>query len=502
MEQAMIHVLLFPVPAQGHVRAMLKLADLLHASGFCVTFVNTERSHRRFLESSPPPERPRFRFRTIPDGLPDDDTWRRAAPAGLSADALTFLLFLELFESMRTRSREHYRELLVPADGGRDPDHWPPVACVLADSSIPLAFEVAEELKVPVMNVATNSACSIMAHLAIPELIKRGEIPFPEDADMDEPVRGVAGMESFLRRRDLPSSFREAKSLDDRHLQFRMTVNSNLVRGSALILNTEEHIDSLILPHIRHVCPVTYAPGPPHLLLKSMNCGGVDDTETSSANLFEVDRSCMAWLDSQPDKSVVYVSLGSITVISKETFLEFWHGLVGTGRPFLWVIRRGMVEGGMEVGEMIGDEADVDEAARQRGCFVGWAPQEEVLAHAAVGCFLTHCGWNSTLESMVAGVPMVGWPFFTDQHINSRFVSEVWTVGVDMKDLNGRSVVERMVREVMEGERAEEFRKNASEMALMVKRSSEEGGSSYTSFKNLIEHIKSLSSAGEGSINK
>lgn len=138
--------------------------------------------------------------------------------------------------------------------------------------------------------------------------------------------------------------------------------------------------------------------------------------------------------------------------------------------------------------------AEVEEATRERGYMVSWAPQEEVLAHPAVGCFLTHSGWNSTLESITAGVPMICWPFFYDQQINSRFVSEVWRIGVDMKDRCGRSIVESMVREVMEGETAEELRRSAGQMAKLARRCVEEGGSSNMDFLKLIQHIRSLSS--------
>ena len=71
------------------------------------------------------------------------------------------------------------------------------------------------------------------------------------------------------------------------------------------------------------------------------------------------------------------------------------------------------------------------EGTKERGFMVGWAPQEKVLAHPAIGGFMTHSGWNSTLENIVAGVPMICWPLFADQHINSRFVSEVWRLGLE-----------------------------------------------------------------------
>lgn len=316
---------------------------------------------------------------------------------------------------------------------------------------------------------------------------------------MDELIQGVPGMESFLRRRDLPSFFRKAKSIDDPILQYRITINNNLAQGAALILNTAESIDSLVLPHIRSICPLTYTLGPLHILHKDINRirpnyqAGENDGISLSSNLenqLQEDRSCIVWLDSQPKRSVVYVSFGSIAVVSKEELVEFWHGLVNSGQRFLWVIRPDMM-GETKLSEMI--PAEVKEETRERAFLVEWSPQEEVLAHPSVGCFLTHSGWNSTLESIIAGVPMICWPFFSDQQINSRFVSEVWKIGVDMKDFHGRNVVETRVRQVMDGEKAEELKRTAIEMAQMVKKSTEEEGSSYINFKKLVEHIKSLS---------
>ena len=121
-----------------------------------------------------------------------------------------------------------------------------------------------------------------------------------------------------------------------------------------------------------------------------------------------------------------------------------------------------------------------------------WAPQEEVLAHPAVGGFLTHGGWNSTLESIVAGVPMICWPYFSDQQLNSRFVSHVWKMGMDMKDTCDRITVEKMVRDVMEERRAE-FTKSVDAMAKLARSSLSEGGTSYCNFNRLIEDIRLMS---------
>lgn len=163
------HVLLFPFPAQGHIPPMLNLAELLSHAGVYVTILLTEHTHARLSCSSKALQRfsrvPRVRFRTIPDGLPEEDP-------------RPFYQLMQLEETMRMKCRERYRELLVSVDDGQGIGAWPPVTCVVADGFLPLGLEVAEETKIPTMILRTSSACSVWAYYSIPELIRRGEFPF------------------------------------------------------------------------------------------------------------------------------------------------------------------------------------------------------------------------------------------------------------------------------------------------------------------------------------
>ena len=117
-------------------------------------------------------------------------------------------------------------------------------------------------------------------------------------------------------------------------------------------------------------------------------------------------------------------------------------------QSFLWVVRPDFV-----VGSGLDDSSSekVVEGSKKRGYIEKWAPQDEVLNHPAVGGFLTHSGWNSTLESIIAGVPMLCWPYFAEQQVNSRYVSEIWRVGLDMKHTCDRITVKRMINELMDG---------------------------------------------------
>ncbi|KAF0906624.1 hypothetical protein E2562_012207 [Oryza meyeriana var. granulata] len=199
--------------------------------------------------------------------------------------------------------------------------------------------------------------------------------------------------------------------------------NTQSCNARAVILNTSVSLERPALAHIATRMRDVFAIGPLHAM---------SPAPAAATILWREDDGCMAWLDGQADRSVVYVSLRSLTIISLEKFTEFLSGLVAAGYPFLWVLRPDMV-GGSSQG------ADLQEAFTATGDskarVVEWAPQREVLRHRAVGCFLTHAGWNSTVEAAAEGVPMVCWPFFVDQQINSRFVGAVWRTGLDM---NGR----------------------------------------------------------------
>ncbi|KAL6875581.1 hypothetical protein ACP4OV_013094 [Aristida adscensionis] len=473
MDEAAVHVLVFPWPLQGHINTFLPLAGALADSGIHVTFLHTEHNfHRIRCVASP-----RLRFLSIPDGLPRDhartvgDLMALMDSMGTAGAASYRALLLSLLSAAGSRATVDTAGVETEITGG-----FPPVTCVVADGIMTFAIDIAEDLGVPALSFRTASANSFLSYLSVPRLVELGETPLA----VDSPVHGVPGMEGFLRRRDLP---RPPAGVGHQTESETQEVHPSLLKvargiahsgkARALVLNTAVSLEGSALLHIAPHMRDVFAIGPLHAL------PAVAAAPTGS--LWREDDGCVAWLDGHAARSVVYVSLGSLTLISHEEFTEFLFGLIDAGYAFLWVLRPDMV-GAAERAVL---EEAVKDSSKVR--VVDWAPQRDVLRHPAVGCFLTHCGWNSTMEGILEGVPMVCWPFFADQLINSRFVHAVWKTGLDMKDRCDRATVRSMVTEVME---STDMRRSVQELGLQVRRDIAEGGSSATEFKRLLAFIR------------
>lgn len=158
---------------------------------------------------------------------------------------------------------------------------------------------------------------------------------------------------------------------------------------------------------------------------------------------------------------------------------------------FLLALRPDMIDG--EERETGVSPAKLDVGPKERGFIVEWAPQEEVLAHEAVGGFLTHSGWNSTMEGIWIGVPMLCSPQIADQPITSRLVGEVWKIGFDTKDKYDRITVEKMIRTLMEeGDQREEILESVKKFVKLAGLAVSEGGSSYNNLEKLIQNLTNM----------
>ncbi|KAJ0035592.1 hypothetical protein Pint_26245 [Pistacia integerrima] len=202
-------------------------------------------------------------------------------------------------------------------------------------------------------------------------------------------------------------------------------------------------------------------------------------------NLFKPNtETCLKWLDSKQPASVIYVSFGSLAALEKNQMEEIAWGLKNSNIFFLWVVRESECE---KLPENFSEETS------EKGLVVSWCCQLEVLAHESVGCFMTHCGWNSTLEAISVGVPIVAMPQWADQPTNAKFIEDVWGVGMRARG-NGEGIVkgeeiEVCIREVMEGERGKEIKRNSKKWKDLAKEAVDEGGSTDKNIQEFVAKV-------------
>lgn len=208
---------------------------------------------------------------------------------------------------------------------------------------------------------------------------------------------------------------------------------------------------------------------------------------------------CLKWLDTKEKNSVLYVSFGTIARFGVAQIHEIARGLEASGVSFIWTVR---IPADDVKNEILPE--GFEERMEGKGLIIReWAPQVLILDHPAVGGFMTHCGWNSTLEGICAGLPLITWPMFAEQFNNEKFVidllkigvpsgNEAWKFWIEPEDvLVRKDRIKEVVKELMgSGEAADERRKRAREFAEMAKTAVEEGGSSYNNLTVLIEGLK------------
>ena len=297
---------------------------------------------------------------------------------------------------------------------------------------------------------------------------------------LDTAIDWIPGMEG-VRLKDI-ASFIRTTDRNDVMLNFDGGEAQNARGARGLILNTYDALEQDVLDALRREFPRLYTVGP----LPAFTRGADADLDASCGNLWKEDARCLRWLDAQKQPgSVVYVNFGSITVVTPAQLAEFAWGLASCGRPFLWVVRPDLISGEKAVlpEEFVRDTKD-------RGFLASWCPQELVLSHPSVGLFLTHCGWNSTLESVCAGVPMVCWPFFAEQQTNCRYACAKWGIGMEISDDVEREEVARLVREAMGGEKGKAMRVSALVWKDSARAATAEGGSSSQNLGRLIEFLR------------
>ncbi|XP_048139949.1 7-deoxyloganetin glucosyltransferase-like [Rhodamnia argentea] len=492
------HAICFPAPAQSHIGAMLKLAKLLHHKGFYITFVNTEFNHARLLKARAGDPNSavegdllsgnRFRFLTIPDGLPPSNADATQDSVSITKSARHHMV--APFSDLVSNHLRHASDTLK-ATGTAS---FPPISCIVADGFMSFTTcPAAEKFEIPLINLWTIPACALMGLMQFRALMDKGLVPLPDESYLsngylDTPIDWIPGMKN-MRLRDMPGCCRITDP-DDTFFNYILGVADRAQKATATAIHTFEALEPHVLSALSSLVPRLYAVGPLNLLLNQIP--GSDQpsvVKNIGGNLWKEHSECIQWLDSKRPGSVIYVSFGSVACLTHQQLVEFAVGLARSEQCFLWVIRPDLVmdASGIDLpGEFL------EEITRERGLLSGWCPQEKVLNHPAVGGFLTHCGWSSTIESLSAGVPMLCWPRQVDQQTICKYACDEWGVGLEIGSDVKREEVGKLVRELMtEGEKGKKMKKRAMEWKELAAQAVGPHGSSSISLDMLINDILS-----------
>ncbi|KAK1358904.1 Glycosyltransferase [Heracleum sosnowskyi] len=468
-----LQVFFFPVMAHGHMIPILDMARLFASRGVHSTIITTPLNAPAFAKGVQRSNDLGFQMTVkllqFPkvDGLPEDCE---------NADQLTSPAMFPIFFGATKLLKDQLEQLL---------EEYRP-NCLVADLFFPWA---------------TDSA----AKFDIPRLVFHGSSFFAscagEQVRLHRPFKNLKNDSDEFFVPNFPHKIKLCLSQIPPHVrteeetEFAKTLTEareSESRSHGVIVNSFYELEPEYVDHYRNVLNRrAWHIGPLSLCNRSLE---EKAQRGKQAAISEDD--CLKWLDSKSPNSVLYVCFGSISKIPTEQLHEIAMGLEASGQQFIWVVRKGTNDKETEDWMPEGFE----ERMIGKGLIIrGWAPQVMILDHGAVGGFVTHCGWNSTLEGIAAGVPMVTWPSFAEQFYNEKLITDVLRIGVSVgakewvAGTGGgnikRDAVETAVRSIIVGEEAKERRNRCKGLKEMAKKAVEEGGSSYSDLNALIQEL-------------
>jgi len=458
MEKQMKTVVLYPSLGVGHLNPMVELGKVFLRSRLSVIIavVDSPDAMGRLATANPD-----ITFRHLP-----------VPPTGKDKYSHPIMRTIDVLRVANPALRSFLRTL-------------PAIDAVVVDMFCTDALDVAAELDIPAYFFFTSPLGHLAVNVHLPY-----NFPAVSLKDMPETMLHFPGVPP-IRAMDMVTTVQDRES-DITRARLRQCARMPEVRG--FLVNSFDWLEARALKALRSgLCtpgrstPPVYCIGP---LVPPGNTGGSRERH-----------ACLEWLDTQPNRSVVLLSFGSMGIFSEPQLREMARGLESSGHRFLWVVRNPP-----EHQSSKSIEPDLEallpdgflERTREKGLVVkNWAPQMEVLRHDAVGAFITHCGWNSALEGIVSGVPMICWPLYSEQRMNKVHMVEEMKVGVAVqgyeKELVEADQVEAKVRLVMESDEGKKLRKRLAMAKKMAADALKEGGSSYMGFDEFLEGLKKSS---------
>lgn len=430
---------------------MMNLCELMSSRkpDILFTFVVTEEWYDLIHSDAKKPAN--IHFATIPNCIPSE--------VGRAKDFLGFL------EAVATKMEAPFEQLLDRLEL--------PVDVIIADTYLDWVVHVGNRRNIPVASLWTMSAYvfSLSRHFELLE--QNGHFPVELSERGEERVDYIPGIPP-TRLVDFPNIFHgNGRQIMPRSLEAVSVVS----KAQYLLFTSFYDLEAQVISALKPKFPFPVYPiGPSIPYFKIKDNSSVIGSNHNVPGYIE-------WLNSQPEGSVLYISMGSFLSVSSSQMDEIVAGVHNSGVRFLWVSR--------------GETTPFKDGGGNMGLAVPWCDQIRVLCHSAVGGFWTHCGWNSTLEAVFAGVPMLTSPIFWDQITNRKLIVEDWQIGWRVKREEGseilvtREEISKLVKSFMDVENIEvkAMRKRAKELQETCRGAIAKGGSSDTNLESFIRDI-------------
>ncbi|KAJ0503323.1 putative trans-zeatin O-beta-D-glucosyltransferase [Helianthus annuus] len=474
-----LHFVLFPLMAQGHMIPMVDMARILAQRGAMVTIITSPVNANRFrsvvdraIEADLKIQILELQLPLAEVGLPEGCENFDLLPS--SAHAVNMILAMNMLEA----PAENMLKVLCP-----------PPSCIISDGCFPWTNDVAKRLNIPrVVFYGPGCFAFLCVHIVTSTNIL-------DEIDSDSEYFVMPGLPDQIEvTKPQASTWGRGDTKESTQVFERMVEAEKDALG--IVVNSFEELEPKYVKELSKAkAKRVWCVGPVSLCNKSFQ----DRAERGNKIAINM-QDCLKWLDAKESRSVIYVCLGSLSYASTEQAIELGLGLESSNIPFLWFIR----QPSEEFEEWLFKEG-YEERIKGKGLMVrGWAPQILILSHQAIGGFVTHCGWNSSLEGISAGIPMVTWPQFGEQFLNERFIINVLKIGVrigmevpvifnkldESKEIMKRDDIKQAIEGLMKNdEEGEARRKRCMEFAVMAKSAMEEGGSSKRNMTSMIQAI-------------
>jgi len=466
-----LNIYFIPYLAPGHMIPLSDIATLFALRHQNVTIITTP-SNAQILAKSIPLNQ-HLRIHTVP--FPSQEVGLPDGVESLSA-ATDIDNMIKIYQATThlQPSIQHFVE------------HNPP-DCIVADFLFPWADELANKLQIPRLSF---NGFSLFAICAI-EAVKAHSL-YESDSFV------IPGLPHSIAMNAAPP-----KQMTDLLEALLETV----FKSNGIIVNNFAELDGE--EYIKHYEKTTghkaWHLGPASLIRRTVQ-EKAQRGQQSAVSVHE----CLSWLDSKRDNSVLYICFGSLCLFPDKQLYEIACGIEASGHEFVWVVPEKKGKDGEseeEKGKWLPKGFEERNIGKKKGLIIkGWAPQVMILSHTAVGAFMTHCGWNSTVEAVSVGVPTITWPVHGEQFYNEKLITQVRGIGVEVgaaewspigigerEKIVGRDSIEKAVRRLMDGgDEAEKIRRYAREFGDKAKRAAEEGGSSHRNLTVVIDDLKIL----------